>query len=101
MTVSQLIHLFHWFIYLGSFAAFGLLLTKYRRYGAAWIALLFTVQTVWAGCPVTSLENYFRAQEGRPLLPTGMLTDNITSNHLAQEGLSLGTAIASWALVIL
>ena len=79
MSASEIVYLFHWVIYILSFVAFVLLFTRYYRLGAIWIGVLFLVQTIFHGCPVVMLQNYFRVKEGLPPIIDGMLTDRFSS----------------------
>lgn len=101
MLPSEMIYILHWIIYIVSFAAFGALFTKYYKLGALWISVLFLVQTVWGGCPIVTIQNYFRVHEGMLPLENGLLTASLSSNPYVQYVLSALTAIAALALVLI
>jgi hypothetical protein len=98
---SEIVYIFHWFIYLISFGAFGLLFTKYKKWGAFWIAGLFLAQGLWHGCPVVDLQNYFRVQEGLPPIQNGLLTDRFSSNVDIQILLAFFMSAAASLIVII
>lgn len=95
---SEIVYIFHWIIYIISFIAFALLFTRYVRWGAAWIAILFFSQALSHGCLVVDLQNYFRVREGLQPILNGMLTDRFTSNIQYQAVISY--CIGLLALII-
>lgn len=97
-TTSEFIHLLHWAIYIGSFIALAVLLTRFRKWGALWIAILFASQAFFNGCLIVAWENYYRLKEGLTLIPPELLTDRFSSNHTVQTIISLAIAVLAFAL---
>lgn len=87
--MSELIHLIHWGVYIGSLIAFLLLLTPLRKWGATWIAVLFLSQVLFSGCFLVKIENHYRAQEGLAPVRDSLLTDRFSQNPLIQHTVSL------------
>lgn len=101
MMMSEAVNDFHWFIYFVSILAFMLLLTRWRSYGAAWIAALFIVQIIFRGCPITDVYNYLRIQEGLHPGPNGLLTAPLSGSYPVQMILSVAIVIAAVAIIVL
>lgn len=101
MLTSELIHVFHWIIYIGSIGALLCLFTKFRIWGALWIAILFASQAVFNGCLIVAWENYYRMKEGLALIPRDFLVDRFSSNHTTEVILSLVITAMSLAIVII
>ena len=97
--MSELIHLTHWAVYIGSVIAFLLLLTPLRKWGATWIAVLFLSQVLFSGCFLVKIENHYRAQEGLAQVRDSLLTDRFSPNPLVQHAVSL--AIVGLAIGII
>ena len=98
MNMSELIHILHWIIYILSFCAFGLLFTKYYKWGAVYIGILFLIQIIFNGCPVVDLQNYFRIQEGLLPIHNSMLVDRFSSNHIVQIVISGVISLVSFVM---
>ena len=101
MEAWQWVLAVHWVIYIASFVAFGVLFTRFRKWGALWIGSLFLIQALWQGCPVVSLENYFRVREGLLPLENGLLTDRFGTSLGLQLALSYLTAFCAFALALI
>jgi hypothetical protein len=101
MLMSQIVNDVHWLIYLLSVLAFCLLLTRWRTYGAAWIALLFFIQILFRGCPVTDIYNYFRIQEGLSPEASGLLTAQLSATFPVQMALSALIFVFALAIIVL
>ncbi len=101
MLTSDYILLFHWVIYIGSVFALILLFTRFRKWGALWIAILFASQALFGGCLVNMWDNYYRLKEGLALIPNDMLVDRFSSNHIAQIIISAMIALLSFIIFLL
>lgn len=101
MPTSELIHLIHWVIYLGSILGLILLFTRFRKWGAIWIAVLFASQVLFNGCIVVAWENHYRLQEGLSPFTTGLLTDRFSSNHTVEIIVSAIIALIAIAIFLL
>ena len=101
MLPSELIHLFHWVIYIGSIIALILLFTRFRIWGAIWIAILFASQVLFNGCLVVKWENYYRTKEGLSPFTTGLLTDRFSPNHTTELIVALIISIIAFIVVLL
>ena len=95
MLASDAVHLFHWVIYIGSIVALIALFSRYRKWGALWIAILFASQALFDGCLIVAWENYYRAKEGLPIISRDLLVDRFSSNHTIQIVLSVIIALLS------
>lgn len=100
MSASEIVHLIHWGIYLGSILALILLFTRYVPVGAVWIAALFFSQAVFRGCLVIAWENYYRLKEGLEPIPSTMLTDRFSSNATLQVIISVVIALFAVMIVV-
>ena len=101
MPTSEIVHIFHWVIYILSFCAFGLLFTKYYKWGAVYIGILFLIQTIFQGCPVVDLQNYFRIKEGLLPIQNGMLTDRFSDSHLVQSIISGVVSLLAFLTILI
>jgi hypothetical protein len=101
MEAWQWVLTFHWIIYIDSFIAFALLLTRYRRWGATWIAGLFGIQVLWQGCPVIDWENYYRAQMGLAPITNSLLTDRFGASIVVQNVVAVMVVLAALYIVFL
>lgn len=101
MLTSDYIQLFHWIIYIGSILSVVVLFTRFRKWGALWIAILFASQALFNGCLIVAWENYYRIKEGLPTIPKDLLVDRFSSNHTIEILISAGIAVLALLIFIL
>lgn len=101
MPTSELIHLLHWVVYIGSVLALVLLFTRFRKWGALWTGILFASQALFNGCLIVAWQNYYRAKEGLLPLQPELLTDRFSPHHSVQIILSILIALIAFAIVAL